>query len=273
MVLTSFVLISTALFCLGAALGSFLNVVILRTAISEEWVHGRSRCDHCKTPLRWYDMVPLLSFWWLNGKCRYCKKSISLSHPVVEILTGSLVVWWYWFGFLFFKLAEQPFVVLQPMFWLLVGMILLVIFFTDLWYFLIPDSAVILLTILAVLYRAALVLYGVMQPADLTHMVMAVFIAVGFLYSLWYLTKKQGMGFGDVKLMMPLGLLLGWQSTIVCVFLAFTVGGILGVILLASGKKKMKQPVPFGPFLIASAGISLIWGDSIFAWYLRLLYG
>ena len=174
----SFVLISTALFCLGAALGSFLNVVIVRTALAEDWVSGRSRCDSCKATLKWFDMVPLLSYWWLGGKCRYCKNSIPLSHPVVEILTGSLFVWWYWFGFLFFKLAEQPFVLLQPIFWLIVGMILLVIFFTDLWFFLIPDSAVILLTLLAVIYRASLVLYGVMQPYDLTNMVIAVFASV-----------------------------------------------------------------------------------------------
>lgn len=269
----SFVFISTALFVLGAAVGSFLNVVIMRSAREEEWVGGRSKCDHCQTILKWYDMVPLLSFWWLGGRCRYCKEPIAISHPVVEILTGSLFVWWYWFGFLFFKLAEQPFTLLQPLFWLLVGLLLLLIFFADLWYYLIPDSAVIVLTGLAVLYRGALVSFGVMQPADLTTMVVGVFSAVSFLYALWWLTKKQGIGFGDVKLMMPLGLLLGWQSTIVCLFLAFIGGGAVGVVLLATGKRTLKQPVPFGPFLITAALASLVWGEDIFAWYMQLISG
>lgn len=267
----SFILISTALFILGAVVGSFLNVVIMRSAEEENWVSGRSRCDTCRKPLQWYDMVPLLSFWWLGGRCRYCHAAIPLNHPVIEILTGSLFVWWYWFGFVFFTLAEQPFVVLQPVFWLLVGMILLLIFFADLWYYLIPDSAVIILTFLAVLYRGALVWYGVMQPQDLTSMVIGVFAAVGFLYALWFLTKKRGMGFGDVKLMMPLGLLLGWQSTVVCLFLAFIGGGGVGIFLLATGKRSLKQPVPFGPFLIIAALISLVWGEELFSWYLSLI--
>ncbi len=273
MALISFLLISIVLFVLGAAVGSFLNVVIIRSFLEEDWVKGRSRCDHCRSELVWYDMVPLFSYWWLGGACRWCKEPISLSHPVVEVLTGALFVWWYWFGFLFFKLAEQPFTVLQPLFWLAVGLILLVIFFADLWYFLIPDVAVVTLTVLAVLYRGSLVFYGVMHPADLTRMVVVVFAAVGFLYGLWLLTKKKGIGFGDVKLMMPLGLLLGWPETIVSLFLAFVAGGVVGLALLLLGRKKLKQPVPFGPFLIGSAVACLFWGEQIFAWYWRLVTG
>ncbi len=269
----SILLISTALFILGAAVGSFLNVVIMRSAAEEDWVRGRSRCDHCGTVLQWFDMIPLLSFWLLRGRCRYCGKPIAVNHPVVEILTGSLFVWWYWFGFFFFSLAEQPFIIMQPIFWLLVGMILLLIFFADLWYYLIPDSAVILLTLLAVVYRAALVNYGVMRPEDLTRMVVGVFGGVGFLYFLWFATKKRGMGFGDVKLMMPIGLLLGWQSTIVCLFLAFTTGGVVGAYLLATRQKSLKQPIPFGPFLIAAALVSLIWGDQVFLLYMQMIFG
>ncbi len=269
----SILLISSTLFILGAAIGSFLNVVIMRSALEEVWIQGRSRCDSCRTVLKWYDMIPLLSYWWLGGKCRYCRALIPVSHPVVEVLTGSLFVWWYWFGFLFFKLAEQPFTIVQPLFWLVVGLLLLVIFFADLWYYLIPDSAVIFLTLLAVGYRAALVLYGVMRPDDLTSTVIGVFGAVGFLYALWFGTKKRGMGFGDVKLMMPLGLLLGWQSTIVCLFLAFISGGVVGAYLLLTGKRSLKQPVPFGPFLIIAAFFSLVWGEVVFGWYMQLVFG
>ena len=98
-----------------------------------------------------------------------------------------------------------------------------------------------------------------------------VFVSVGILYTLGVATKKRGMGFGDVKLMMPLGLLLGWQSTIICLFLAFVSGGVVGTFLLATGKRSLKQPVPFGPFLIAASLVSLVWGDQLFGWYMSLI--
>jgi leader peptidase (prepilin peptidase)/N-methyltransferase len=130
--LGSFLLISCFLFALGAVIGSFLNVVISRSMSGESWVKGRSHCDECGKQIVWWDNMPLLSFILLRGKCRWCKKSISLSHPVIEFLTGSLFVWWYWGGFFFFRLTQQPFHYVQPLFWLVVALILLVIFFADL---------------------------------------------------------------------------------------------------------------------------------------------
>lgn len=266
-----FILVSLVLFALGAIVGSFLSVVILRSIRDEGWVTGRSKCDECETQLKWHDNIPLLSFIALRGKCRYCKKPIHPLHFLVELLTGILFVWWYWGGFLFFQLTQQPLTVLQPLFWLLVALALIIVFFTDVVYMIIPDEAVVFLTIITLLYRITLVGFGAMQLRDVWLMLLSTLGACGFLYLLWFFTKGKGIGFGDVKLMVPLSLLLGWPRTLVAVFLAFVIGAFFGVILLTIKKVKLKQAIPFGPFLIIGALISLVWGDVLIRWYLSLL--
>lgn len=114
-----FFLVTLLLFFLGTIVGSFVNVVIHRSIEGEQWIKGRSKCDHCGKVLPWYDMFPLLSYFVLQGKSRCCHKPLSISHPVVEFLTGILFVWWYWGGTFFFQLAQAPFSVVQPFFWLI----------------------------------------------------------------------------------------------------------------------------------------------------------
>lgn len=256
-----------ALFFLGTAIGSFLNVLIYRTVREESWIKGRSKCDHCQKQIGWYDNIPILSFLLLRGKSRCCQKPIPISYPLVELMTGSLFAWWYGIGFVFFRLTTTPLQVLQPLFWLLVGIILLTIFFADLKHMIIPDLAVVSLFALTVGYRLYLVASGIMQVRDLEHALLAMMISTLFLGSLWALTKGKGMGLGDVKLMAPIALLLGWPKTLVGIFLAFVLGGVVGVILLMIGNKKIGQVIPFGPFMIAGSIISLVWGDLIFNWY------
>lgn len=263
-----FLLVATILFVFGAVLGSFLNVLIYRTINELDWVKDRSRCDHCQKLIAWYDNIPLLSFVVLKGKCRHCGKKISFSHLVVEVLTGSLFVWWYMVGFVFFRLTQAPFSVLQPLFWLLVGVFFLIILVADIRYYIIPDYAVLPLFVLTVFYRVYLSVAGVMQVKDLILAVVATVVLVAFFFALWFFTKGKGFGFGDVKLAVPLGLLLGWPKTLVGVFFAFILGGLLGIILLLIGKKKFGQVLPFGPFLIAGALIALIYGEIIWAWYI-----
>jgi len=270
-IMVTFITISIALFFMGAAIGSFLNVVIHRSLIDESWVTGRSRCDHCRKKISWYDNIPLLSYLILRAKCRFCKKPIALTHPVVEFLVGSLFVWWYMTGTFFFTLTQKPFEVLQPLFWLIVGVILIAIFVTDYLYYIIPDMFVILLLVLTIIYRISLVSFGIMQGRDLLMAILGMGIAVLFIGSLWFFTKRKGMGLGDVKLMAPLGLLMGWPNSLVGLFLSFIIGGFIGILLLLAKKKKFNQVVPFGPFLIVGTFISLIWGDQILAWYISFL--
>lgn len=266
-----FAFVSLLLFSLGAVIGSFLNVIIYRTAHDEDWIHGRSRCEDCKKKIHWFDNIPVLSFLILEGKCRNCKASISLTHPVVELLTGTLFVWWYWTGTFFFKLSQEPFQLIQPLFWLIIGVLFLVIVITDILYFLIPDRAVLALLGSTIFYRIALLVTGIMQPTDFWWSLVGVVIAVAFFAGLWLITKGKGMGFGDVKLMAPIALLVGWPQVIVTIFLSFLIGACVGVGLILVGKKKFGQHIPFGPFIILATVITLIWGDALVKWYLGLL--
>lgn len=262
-------LVGFSLFLLGLAVGSFLNVLIYRTAKGESWVTGRSRCDHCQQKIAWYDNIPLLSFLWLRGKSRCCGRNIPRSYPLVEFMTGSLFVWWYLAGSLFFKLTISPLPTLQPLFWLLVGILLLVIFVTDLLYMIIPDSAVISLLVLTLAYRFYLTITGVMQLHDLIWTFWGMLIGLGVIGGLWLVTQGKGMGLGDVKYTAPMAWLLGWPKILVGLFLAFMSGGIVASLLLLLGKKKFGQKVPFGPFLVVGTVLSLLVGDAIFSWYWR----
>lgn len=259
------------LFLFGAAIGSFLNVVIYRNLKGQSWVSGRSKCESCGKQIHWYDNIPLLSFMILRGRCRYCRTKLSISHPVVESLTGLLFVWWYFVGFFFFQISQQPFTLLQPLFWLIAGLILLYILIIDYKYLIIPDTAVVVLTLLVVAYRLALTFSGIMQLPDLLAAVSGMAATVLFFWALWFFTRGRGFGFGDVKLAVPLALLVGWPDLLVWLFMSFILGAGIGVLLIGLKKAKFGKPIPFGPFLILGALISLIWGNYLVSWYATLI--
>lgn len=175
-------------------------------------------------------------------------------------------------GSIFFRLTLHPFSVIQPLFWLIVGMSLLVIFFADIRYMIIPDEAVVLLTTMTLLYRITLTLAGVMQPIDFVRTIFGTLIVTTFFYLLWRLTNGKGMGFGDVKFALPFGLLLGWPNVFIGTFFAFVFGAVVGLLLMAVGKKKIGQAVPFGPFLVTSTIVTLVIGTHVWQWYISLLH-
>jgi prepilin signal peptidase PulO-like enzyme (type II secretory pathway) len=258
-------------FLLGLVFGSFVNVVIYRTLNGGSPLVGRSKCDHCHKKISWYDNIPLLSYALLKGKCRHCKKSISIQYPIIELLTGLLFVWWYAVGFAFFKLTQQPFLYLQPIFWLSVGVLLLIIAITDLVSYIIPDYAVFLLGLAALFYRIYSTLSGVMQPADFWSAIISGLALAAFFSLIILLTKGKGMGWGDVKLAFVMGLILGPQRLIVATFLAFILGALVGLILIFLKRKKFGQILPFGPFLVIGTVLGLIWGNQIWNWYISYL--
>ncbi len=268
--ISGMLLVSALLFIMGLVIGSFLNVVIYRMVHNDSPLRGRSYCDSCKQQIAWYDNIPLVSFLVLKRKCRHCGGPIPWEYPAVEFLTGALFVWWFFIGSTFFRLSATPFLVIQPMFWLFVGILLVLIFFTDFMYYLIPDSAVFLLTVLTFFYRLFLTHQNVMMGYDFQ---LALVCAVGaslFFLALFLLTRGKGMGFGDVKLAFPIGLLLGWPSTLVAIFLAFILGAITGVAAILVRKKKLKSTIPFGPFLVLGTFIALLWGGDLVRMYLSL---
>ncbi|HSW90058.1 MAG TPA: prepilin peptidase [Patescibacteria group bacterium] len=258
------------LFVFGLAIGSFLNVVIYRVIHGDSPMRGRSYCDNCKKLIPWYDNIPLFSFLVLKRKCRYCKTPISWTYPAIELLTGLLFVWWYLVGFTFFRLTATPFTLVQPLFWLAVALLLLVIFATDLFSFLIPDSAVYLLTILAFSYRIALTVRHIMTISDFWVYLASAIACSVFFYLLVLLTHHKGMGLGDVKLVFPLGLLVGWPLLLFVIMLASIAGSIVGITTIVVGAKNLKSKLPFGPFLIGATCVALLWGDHILSFYSKL---
>lgn len=260
-----------ALFTFGSVIGSFLNVLIYRTVHNENYVRGRSRCPNCKETIAWYDNIPLLSYALLRGKCRHCRLPISKMYPMVEGMTGALFVWWGMIGFAFFQLSSAPLRLLQPLFWLLVGIGLIVVFFADIRYMEIPDEAVIGLTFLGVLYRTSLWWFQIMPLNDYMNTLYGALGASVFFLLLWIGTKGRGIGLGDVKFAFPFGLIVGFPNVVVGLFLAFVLGAAGGLGLVAAGRAKLGARLPFGPFLVLSAVLTLVFGEAIFHWYMGLL--
>ncbi len=255
------------LFFLGLVLGSFLNVVVMRSLRGESWVEGRSKCDHCQHQLAWYDNIPLLSYIWLRGKCRYCGAKIPLQHPVTELLVGSLFVWWGLVGREFFRLVEVPGIrIIQPLFWLAIGLILAVVVLVDWFYGVIPDWCIWLGGILTIGYRGLLWWQGIMRFEDVVHTLMAAVGAWMFFYFLYRLTNKRGMGLGDVYLAPVLGLILGWPRVLIGLMMAFILGAVAGIFLMIFGGKNLKSTLPFGPFMVAGSFLALVWGMQWWQW-------
>lgn len=265
-------LIIAFLFLFGLIIGSFLYVVIERTIHGESPAEGRSKCPECQHLIAWYDNVPLLSYiLLLKGKCRHCHHPISWRYPAIELLTGALFVWWYVVGSAFFKLTQEPAIYIQPLFWLIVGIFLLIILVTDWIYQIIPDYAVISLGILSLTYRFYLSASGHMQWTDFWGAIVSGLVVALCFFILWYATKGRGLGFGDVKYVLVMGWLLGSERTIVATFLAFAIGAIVGIVLMLVQGRKLKSKIAFGPFLVLGTLISLMWGLPIWHWYLNFL--
>jgi len=265
----------TFLFLMGLIWGSFLNVVIYRTSHGSSPLSGRSVCPKCKHLIPWKYNIPLLSYLILKGRCAYCHKSISVRYPLIESLTGIFFVWWFVVGFNFFRLVGSPWVVVQPLFWLVVGMILIAIFLVDLMYMVIPFSLNLFLFTLAFFYRIFLVGFGIMTVRDfILSIIVGLSLCVLFMMMQVFAKVykgKDGVGLGDMFLAPSLGLLLGWPKILPAIFAAFFGGSMVGILLILLNKKKLGQYLPFGPFLILGTLIGLVWGNQIFSWYISLL--
>lgn len=266
----------TLVFVLGLVIGSFLNVVIFRLDTENDIVNSRSKCLSCGHLLAWRDLVPVLSFLGLKGKCRYCRTKISWQYPLVEIASGLTFVALFSevFGpFDLLALAEAirltftnllSFVALAYIF-----SALLLISVFDLRSYLIPDKVVYPAIAVALLWR--ILTAGAGSAAAVLSILGPALLAGGFFYALVLLTRGKGMGGGDVKLGFLLGLVLGFPDILLALFIAFIMGALVGVYLIRMGKKKMKSMLPFGPFLVLGFLVSFFFGSEILAWYWGVL--
>ncbi len=254
------------LFCIGLLVGSFLNCFIYRFEVGEK-PEGRSYCPKCKHQLSYKDLIPVFSYIFLLGKCRYCGKKISIQYPLVELFTGVL--------FVFVGLKELEvfsFMEIITFFYLLIVVFFLVfIFVYDLRHFIIPDFTNFSLIFISFVY---LVFYSFYNQ-DLQILLYGIYSAIGvfaFFFALWYFTSGKGMGFGDVKFVIFMGLFLGFPAIITGLFVSFILGAIIGITLIIIKKKKPKSQIPFGPFLIIGTLLAYFYGAEIMTAYLNYLY-
>jgi leader peptidase (prepilin peptidase) / N-methyltransferase len=254
--LYEFITLSAIAFIFGAVIGSFLNVCIYRIPAGVSIVSPPSRCPGCETPIRWYQNIPIISYLLLGGKCAVCKTPISIRYPLVEALTGLLfVLILYTFGLQWATLV----------YWLFAGA-LVVITFIDLDHQIIPD--VISLPGIIVGFLAVFAVPWVTWTDSLLGILLGggslFLVAAGY----EFLTKKEGMGGGDIKLLAMIGAFLGWQAILPVIFLSSFIGSLVGVPLMLIKKADRRLAIPFGPFLALGAMIYLLWGRMLVEWYL-----
>jgi leader peptidase (prepilin peptidase) / N-methyltransferase len=247
-----------AVFIFGALIGSFLNVCIHRLPIDESVVFPASHCPHCQQPIQPYDNVPILSYVILRGRCRSCGAGISARYPAVETLTGLAAVAVLCAGGLTaHALLAFAFVCA-----------LIVITFVDVDCQIIPDA--ISLPGIGVGFAAALLLGQPSWPASLAGILLGGGLLWGVAEGYHWLTGREGMGGGDIKLLAMIGAFLGWQAVPVTLMIASLAGTAVGVTLMVMQGRDRRTAIPFGPFLAVGATCALFWGDTLIAWYLGI---
>ncbi|ATP11117.1 prepilin peptidase [Aeromonas salmonicida] len=268
-------------FLFSLMIGSFLNVVIHRLPImlEREWqaeyrsyfssdtpqpeaderynlMVPRSCCPHCNHPITALENIPLLSWLWLKGRCRSCHATISARYPLVELLTALLSV-------VVAMVITPGWGTLAA---LLLTWVLVALTFIDLDKMLLPDQLTLPLLWSGLLFN---LLGGYVPLGDAVIGAMAGYLVLWSLYwAFKLLTGKEGMGYGDFKLLAALGAWLGWQALPIVLLLSSLVGAIFGIGLILLRNHHQSKPIPFGPYLAIAGWIALLWGDSITRWYL-----
>jgi len=266
------ILFSMMIFILGLCFGSFVNMLVYRTAVKYELAKGdhksrpynekRSFCDYCKRQLRWYENIPVVSWVIQKGKTRCCGKKLPVLYPITEIATGLLFLINFQFSIFNFQ-SNSNFFNFQFLIQLLLGLVIItfLVFSAvfDLKYMILPDFSTIILTICAAVFLFVETPY----MASLQGKILSAIISFGFLYFLYLITKKKGMGFGDVKLAFFMGLFLGYPKIIVAMYVAFIFGALFGLGLMIFKKAGKKTKISFAPFLILGVFVAWFWGEKI----------
>ncbi len=253
------------IFLFGLIAGSFLNVCIYRIPRGLSIIIPSSRCPSCNTPIKPWDNVPIVSYIFLGGKCRYCKARISFRYPLVEFLNAVLYLMAFWrFG-----------VGLHTVVYCIFSSALIVITFVDLDFQIIPDRITLAGIPFGFLAGSFLLPDPFARHLLLGMKASLIGLASGF--GLFYLValagsaifKKEALGGGDIKMMAMVGALMGWKTVILTTFLGSLTGSIFGITLMVFKGKNRTTKLAFGPFLALGAIITLFFGQEISSWYLR----
>lgn len=254
------------IFIYGLIIGSFVNVLIFRIPQGKSIVTPPSACTNCGSRLTPLDLVPVFNYVFLRGKCRHCGTRISPRYPLVELITaGVFVILYYKYG------LSVPFFAFAFLMTLLIA-----IFFIDIDHRIIPNG----LVLIALAGGLLLFIYNILSPmpevfgdskwwTPLAGLLpgSGFLLVVAILGSLIYKTD-DAMGMGDVKLMAPIGMFLGWKLCLIALFISVILGGVLSLLLMVTGIKKRKDTVAFGPFIVIGAFTTIMWGWDLLSWYL-----
>ncbi len=242
----------------GLVWGSFLNVVIYRVPRGLSLLRPPSSCPQCQKRIKVYDNIPVISFLLLGGKCRFCGARISITYPLVELLTPLS------FLFLYGHFGLSPYFFASCLF----ASALIALGFIDFYHQILPDEITLPGLVLALAY-------SFFRPdLNLRQALVGAIVGSGFLlfiYGAYFLLrKKEGLGMGDVTMMLMVGAYLGWLKAIFTLILASFAGALVGIFLLLFRKKDLQYSLPFGTFLAPAAFFSLLWGEQIITAYLSL---
>jgi leader peptidase (prepilin peptidase) / N-methyltransferase len=279
------------IFVFGLLVGSFLNVVIHRVPImlERDWkaqcvelcgkcgdaeepakqerynlVVPRSACPKCKAPITATQNIPVISWLLLRGKCASCANPISVRYPIIELFTAILSAAVAWkFGFHWYTAAALFFT------WMLIGMSGI-----DFDTTLLPDSMTLPLLWVGLLLSIVGTVPAFGLPLDMKSSIIGAVAGYLSLWSVYHLFKlltgKEGMGYGDFKLLAALGAWLGWQSLLLIILLSAFTGAIVGITLIVARGRDRNIPIPFGPYLAAAGWIALLWGNELIGGYMRV---
>lgn len=289
-------------FILGTILGSF-NKALADRSLTKRSFWGRSYCESCHKKLSWYDLIPILSYLQLGGRCRYCKINLSPEYLLVELVMGALIAFLFYQGRALFlsplDFPQQVLFVSSLLFKIFIISVLMIILLTDIKKGIIPDRITYPASIIALAYLLITSIFKVglfyqslsinpigkylLPPysdyfirnsiTSLTPLwtgLLAAFLLSIFFGGLIFITKGKGMGGGDLKLGIFLGLAFGLPDSLTVMMLAFLTGSVVGLLLLTLSKKKLGQTVPFGPFLSLGGIITLYFGNQLLNLYLNL---
>lgn len=238
------------IFLIGLSLGSFLSVVIIRLSRHEKGiVSGRSHCPHCQHQLSWYDLIPLLSYLLVRGSCRYCHRKISIVYPIIELSTAMALVLYFYrlnYTFDFSTILQGIFII-----------IFISIIFSDFLYFIIPDKIIIPAIILTILYQL------LFHEKEILGLLITGLVLGGIFAIIFIVSRGKWVGFGDVKLLILIGLLFGYPLGFIVVLISIWLGALWGIGLMALKRATMKTALPFGIFLSIISIIFIIFQNEI----------
>ena len=249
---------------LGLAIGSFINALVWRLRHKTDFVKERSVCEHCKHTLAWYDLIPVISWLSLKGKCRYCNKSISVRHPIVEISMASLfgLSYWQWpieltdgYSWIIFSL------------WLAVVGLLVALALYDIDDMLLPDKLLTPLLVVVVASFLVELIQTDLQSDLVKDSIGGILIGGGIFYGLFQVSKGRWIGGGDVKLGFVMGAYVGGLGALIALLIGFYSAALYVIPLMAIKKLNRKSKVPFGPFLILGFFIVGLWGVKLMDWW------